>query len=86
MRQLSVEGSELYCYSTKGDRNLVASQALSRMDVTQLEQRAYTRIAILRGRNARECLSELVETMEINALHSLAFLPQYGYCDVATLF
>ena len=34
-----IEGSELYCYNTEGDRNLVVSQASCRMDVTRLEQR-----------------------------------------------
>ena len=48
---IAVEGSELYC------------QALCRMDVTQLEQRAYIKVAILRGWNAKECYSELVETV-----------------------
>jgi hypothetical protein len=33
----AVEGSELYCYNTEGDRNSAASQALCRMDVTRLE-------------------------------------------------
>jgi hypothetical protein len=38
------------------------------MDVTRLEQRAYIKIAVLRGRNARECHSELVEAVGNNAL------------------
>ncbi|PRD32982.1 UNVERIFIED_CONTAM: hypothetical protein NCL1_18805 [Trichonephila clavipes] len=33
------------------------------MDVTRVEQRAYIKIAVLRGRNVMECLSELVETL-----------------------
>ena len=32
-----VEGSELYCYNTEGDRNSVVNQASCRMDVTRLE-------------------------------------------------
>jgi hypothetical protein len=38
------------------------------MEVTRLEQRAYTKISVLRGRNARECHSELVEAVVNNAL------------------
>jgi hypothetical protein len=38
------------------------------MDVTRLEKRAYFKIAVLRGRNAREFHSELVEAVENNAL------------------
>ena len=30
---IAVEGSELYCYNTEGDRNSVVSQASCRMDV-----------------------------------------------------
>jgi hypothetical protein len=32
----AVEDSEVYCYNTKGDRNLVISQASCRMDVTRI--------------------------------------------------
>ena len=38
----AVEGSELYCYNTEGDRNTVVSQESCRMDVTRLEQSAYS--------------------------------------------
>jgi hypothetical protein len=54
-----VEGSEIYCDNTEDDRNSVASQASCRMDVTRLEQCAYIKIAMMRGRNARECHSVL---------------------------
>ena len=40
----------------------VVSQESCRMDVTRLEQRAYIKISVLRGRNDREYHSELVET------------------------
>ena len=33
-----VEGSELYCYNTEGDRNSVVNQASCKMYVTRLEQ------------------------------------------------
>ena len=33
------------------------------MDVTRLEQRAYIKIAVLRGRNARGCHIEVVEAV-----------------------
>ncbi|GFU69070.1 uncharacterized protein TNCV_4457971 [Trichonephila clavipes] len=38
------------------------------MEVTRVEQCAYIKIAVLRGRNAMECLSELVEALGNNAL------------------
>ncbi|GFV03378.1 HTH_48 domain-containing protein [Trichonephila clavipes] len=38
------------------------------MEVTRIEQRAYIKIAVLRGRNAMESHSELVETLGNNAL------------------
>ena len=49
------------------------------MDVTRLEQRAYIKIAVLRGRKARECHSLLVEVVGNNAplnVSSVAFLPR----------
>ena len=45
----AVEGTELYCYNTKGDRNSIVSQVSCSMNVTRLEQRAYIKIAVLRG-------------------------------------
>ncbi|PRD25756.1 UNVERIFIED_CONTAM: hypothetical protein NCL1_39999 [Trichonephila clavipes] len=44
------------------------------MEVTHVEQRAYIKIAVLRGRNAMECHSELVEAFGNNALpyHTVA--------------
>ena len=41
-----VEDSELYCYDSIG-RISVVSQASCRMDVTRLEQCAYTKLAVL---------------------------------------
>ncbi|GFV85758.1 uncharacterized protein TNCV_2003781 [Trichonephila clavipes] len=38
------------------------------MEVTRVEKRAYTEIAVLRERNAMECHSELVEAFGNNAL------------------
>ncbi|GFV59990.1 HTH_48 domain-containing protein [Trichonephila clavipes] len=38
------------------------------MEITRVEQRAYIKIAVLRGRNATECHSELVEALGNNAL------------------
>ena len=64
----TVEDSELYCYNTEGDRNSFVSQASCRMGVTRLEQLAYIKIAVLRGRNARECHKELVEDVGNNRL------------------
>jgi hypothetical protein len=56
------------------------------MDVTQLDQRAYFKIAVLRIRNARDCYSELVEAVGNNALPSRTVARWYGYFDVGTLF
>ena len=64
----AVEGSELYCYNREDNRNSVLSQALCRMDVTHLEQHAYINIAVLQGRNARECHSVLVKAVGNKAL------------------
>ncbi|GFT70422.1 HTH_48 domain-containing protein [Trichonephila clavipes] len=38
------------------------------MEVTRVEQRAYIKIAALRGRNAMECHNTLVEALGNNAL------------------
>ncbi|GFX09589.1 histone-lysine N-methyltransferase SETMAR [Trichonephila clavipes] len=38
------------------------------MEVTRIEQRAYIKTTVLRGRNAMECHSEFVETLGNNAL------------------
>ncbi|PRD34948.1 UNVERIFIED_CONTAM: hypothetical protein NCL1_13033 [Trichonephila clavipes] len=38
------------------------------MEVTRVEQGAFIKIAVLRGRNAIECHSEFVEALENNAL------------------
>ena len=53
----AVEGSELYFYNTEGNRNSVVSQALCKMDVTRLQQRAYMKIAVLQGRNVKRMVS-----------------------------
>jgi hypothetical protein len=38
------------------------------MEVTKVEQRSYVKIAVLRGRNARECHAELQEALGDRAL------------------
>ena len=38
------------------------------MEVTPQEQRSYVKIAVLRGRNAKECHSELTEALDNRAL------------------
>ena len=43
-------------------------QPLSEMEVTRQEQRSYVKIAVLRGRNAKECHSELTEALGKRAL------------------
>ena len=48
----AVEGSEFYCYNTEGDRNSVVSQTSCRINVTQLEQSAYIKIAVMQGRTS----------------------------------
>ena len=54
MVDTAVGGSEVYCYNTEDNRNSIISKASCKMDVTRLEQRAYIKIVVLRGRNARE--------------------------------
>ena len=78
-KHCSREGSELYCYNTKGDRNSVVDQASFRMDMTRLEQRAYIKIAVLRGRNSRDCTSELVEAVGNNTDACKSVSPQLHY-------
>ena len=43
-------------------------QPLSEMEVTRQEQRSCVKIAVLRGRNAKECHSELTEALGNRAL------------------
>ena len=43
-------------------------QPLPEMEVTRQEQRSYVKIAVLRGRNAKECHSEPTETLGNRAL------------------
>ena len=38
------------------------------MEVTRQEQRSYVKVAVLRGRNAKECHSELTEALGNRAL------------------
>ena len=43
-------------------------QPLSEMEVTRQEKRSYVKIAVLQGRNAKECHSELTEALGNRAL------------------
>ena len=43
-------------------------QPLSEMEVTRQEQRSYVKIAVLRGRNAKECHAELTDALGNRAL------------------
>jgi hypothetical protein len=56
------------------------------MDVTQLEEHAYIKIAILQGTNSRQCHSELVEDVGNNDLPYRTSPLQYNYFDAGTLF
>lgn len=49
-------------------QTLVCLSLCSKMDVTKVEQRSYVKIAFLRGRNARECHTELREALGDRAL------------------
>ena len=42
----AVEGNDVHCYNTEGNRNSVVSQASCKMDVTPIEQYAYIKIAL----------------------------------------
>ncbi|GFT67622.1 hypothetical protein TNCV_2361811 [Trichonephila clavipes] len=48
------------------------------MEITCVEERAYIKIAVLRGRNAMECHSELVEAFGKNALPYRAVAQWFG--------
>jgi hypothetical protein len=52
----------------------------------ELEQCGYIKLAVLRGRNVRECHSELVEALGNNTLLYRTSLLQYSYFDVGILF
>ena len=63
------------------------------MPVTQLEQRAYIKIAVMGGRNASGCHSELLDAVGNNALpykvivaFSSISLSKYGYFDIGMEF
>ena len=43
-------------------------QPLSEMEVTRQQQRSYVKIPVLRGRNAKQCHSELTEALGNRAL------------------
>ena len=47
---------------------LVQSPTLSEIELTRQEQRSYMKIAVLRGRNAQECHSELPQALGNRAL------------------
>ena len=64
----AVEGGELYCYNTEGNRNSVVSRALCRIDVTRLEEHTNIKRAILWEKNARKSHNELVEAVWNNVL------------------
>ncbi|PSN50223.1 hypothetical protein C0J52_07798 [Blattella germanica] len=52
----------------KDVRKSVGSLLMSSMEVSRLEQRAYIKIAVLRGQNARECHAQLLEAVGARAL------------------
>ncbi|PSN29550.1 hypothetical protein C0J52_24118 [Blattella germanica] len=52
----------------KDVRKSVGSLLMSSMKVSRLEQRAYIKIAVLRGQNARECHAQLLEAVGARAL------------------
>ena len=86
----AVEGNELYCYNTEGDRNSVVCQASCKIYVTWLEQCAHIKIATLWGINARD--SSLWKGIVSHSFHKLSVAlssispSRYGYVDVGTLF
>ena len=52
----------------RSTQNQYLLQSLSEMEVTRQEQRSYVIIAVLRGRNEKECHSELTEALGNRAL------------------
>jgi hypothetical protein len=63
----AVESSELYCYNTEGDINSVVSQASCKMEVTRLEQHAYSGLWALWGIILKFC--EYEYGMFLNCLY-----------------
>ena len=60
-------------------------QPLSEMDVTRQEQRFYVKIAVLRGRNAKECRSELTEALVTVLFHTEQSLDGQVHSSVGEL-
>ena len=55
------------------------------MEVTQQEQRFYVKIAVLRGRNAKECHTELSEILVTMLFHTEQSLDGQLYSSVGEL-
>jgi hypothetical protein len=77
----AVEGSELYCYNTEGNRNSAVSKVSYKMDVTRLEQCSYIKIPYCKGEmleNATVSLWKLWGTMPFCTELSNISSSQYG--------
>ena len=59
----------IFCHCMETNVKSVVSQPACRMDMTQLEHHLYIKVTVLHGRNARECHTELVESVG-NKAHS----------------
>ena len=58
---------------------------MSEMEVTRQEQRSYVKIAVLRGRNAKECHSELTEALSNRLFHTEQSLDEQLHSSVGEL-
>ncbi|PSN47906.1 hypothetical protein C0J52_03370 [Blattella germanica] len=65
---MSLDGVDSQGQENKDVRKSVDSLLMSSMEVSRLEQRAYIKIAVLRGQNARECHAQLLEAVGARAL------------------
>ncbi|PSN46144.1 hypothetical protein C0J52_22064 [Blattella germanica] len=65
---MPLDGVDSQGQENKDVRKSVGSLLTSSMEVSRLEQRAYIKIAVLRGQNARECHAQLLEAVGARAL------------------
>ncbi|PSN32935.1 hypothetical protein C0J52_24036 [Blattella germanica] len=65
---MPLDGVDSQGQENKDVRKSVGSLLMSSMEVSRLEQRAYIKITVLRGQNARGCHAQLLEAVGARAL------------------
>ncbi|KAJ4446310.1 hypothetical protein ANN_13005 [Periplaneta americana] len=59
----------------------ILTEAEKQIEVNKVEQRSYVKISIVRGRNARQCHSELLAALGDSALKHSPYSPDLSPCD-----